>query len=70
VGNTRRLTIGKQSGKGIIKHKIKEIMGKAPDDQTLLTVVEKVKEIYANGRKASLKEEEFKKVLQALKLIQ
>jgi isopropylmalate/homocitrate/citramalate synthase len=69
VGNTRRLTIGKQSGKGIIKHKIKEIMGKAPDDQTLMTVVEKVKEIYQNGRKASLKEEEFKKLLRTLQLI-
>jgi isopropylmalate/homocitrate/citramalate synthase len=70
VGNTRRLTIGKQSGKGIIKHKITEIMGKAPDDQTLMTVVEKVKEIYQNGRKASLKEEEFKKLLRTLQLIQ
>jgi isopropylmalate/homocitrate/citramalate synthase len=70
VGNTRRLTIGKQSGKGIIKHKITEITGKTPDDKTLLTVVDKVKEIYENGRKASLKEDEFKKVLQALKLIQ
>jgi isopropylmalate/homocitrate/citramalate synthase len=70
VGNTRRLTIGKQSGKGIIKHKITEIMGKAPDDQTLMIVVEKVKEIYQNGRKASLKEEEFKKLLRTLQLIQ
>ena len=70
VGNTRRLTIGKQSGKGIIKHKIKEIMGKAPDDQALMTVVEKVREIYENGRKASLKEEEFKKILRTLQLIQ
>jgi isopropylmalate/homocitrate/citramalate synthase len=70
VGNTRRLTIGKQSGKGIIKHKITEIMGKAPDDQTLMVVVEKVKKIYQNGRKASLKEEEFKKLLRTLQLIQ
>ena len=70
VGNTRRLTIGKQSGKGIIKHKIIEIMGKALDDQTLMIVVEKVKEIYQNGRKASLKEEEFKKLLRTLQLIQ
>jgi isopropylmalate/homocitrate/citramalate synthase len=70
VGNTRRLTLGKQSGKGIVKHKITEITGKVPDDQTLLTVVEKVREIYENGRKASLKEEEFKKILRALNLIQ
>jgi isopropylmalate/homocitrate/citramalate synthase len=70
VGNKRRLTIGKQSGKGIIKHKITEITGNTPTDQTLMTVVEKVKEIYANGRRASLKEEEFKKLLTTLKLLQ
>jgi isopropylmalate/homocitrate/citramalate synthase len=70
VGNKRRLTIGKQSGKGIIKHKITEITGKTPTAQTLTTVVEKVKEIYANGRRASLKEEEFKKLLITLKLLQ
>lgn len=69
VGNTRRLTIGKQSGKGIIKHKITEVTGKTPDAQTLMTIVAKVREIYENGRKASLKEEEFKKILQTLKLI-
>ena len=69
VGNTRRLTIGKQSGKGIIKHKITEITEKAPTEQTLQTVVEEVKEIYANGRRASLKEEEFKIILQKLKLL-
>jgi isopropylmalate/homocitrate/citramalate synthase len=70
VGNKRRLTIGKQSGKRIIKHKITKITGKTPTDQTLTTVVEKVKEIYANGRRASLKEEEFKKLLITLKLLQ
>jgi isopropylmalate/homocitrate/citramalate synthase len=70
VGNKRRLTIGKQSGKGIIKHKITEITGKTPNDQTLMTVVEKVKQIYANGRRASLKEEEFKKLLRTHKLLQ
>jgi methanogen homocitrate synthase len=69
VGNKRRLTVGKQSGKGIIKHKITAITGNAPDDSTLMTVVEKVKEVYANGRRASLKEEEFKKVLRTLKLL-
>jgi isopropylmalate/homocitrate/citramalate synthase len=70
VGNKRRLTIGKQSGKGIIKHKITKITGKTPTDQNLMTVVEKVKEIYVNGRRASLKEEEFKKLLIGLKLLQ
>jgi isopropylmalate/homocitrate/citramalate synthase len=67
VGNTRRLTIGKQSGKGIIEHKITEITGKTPSEQSLKTVVDEVKEIYANGRRASLKDEEFKKILQKLK---
>lgn len=69
VGNKRRLTIGKQSGKGIIKHKITELAGNEPDDQTVATVVERVKDIYANGRRASLKEEEFKKVLRILKIL-
>jgi 2-isopropylmalate synthase len=69
VGNTRRLTIGKQSGKGIIKHKVAEFTGETPTEETLTTVVDKVKEIYANGRRASLKEEEFKKILRTLKLL-
>jgi isopropylmalate/homocitrate/citramalate synthase len=66
VGNIRRLTIGKQSGKGIIKHKITEMAGKVPSDAVLAAAVEKVKGVYANGRRASLKEEEFKKILQEL----
>jgi isopropylmalate/homocitrate/citramalate synthase len=68
VGNTRRLTIGKQSGKGIIKHKMEEITGKTPTHEALTATVEKVREIYSNGRRASLKEEEFKRLLQELKL--
>jgi len=70
VGNIRRLTIGKQSGKGIIKHKIREITGETPNEQTVTTAVEKIKEIYASGRRASLKEEEFKQILRKLKLFQ
>ncbi|MCW4003253.1 MAG: isopropylmalate synthase [Candidatus Bathyarchaeota archaeon] len=69
VGNERRLTIGKQSGKGIIKHKITELAGTVPDDQTVAMVVERVKDIYANGRRASLKEEEFKRILRTLKIL-
>jgi isopropylmalate/homocitrate/citramalate synthase len=69
VGNTRRLTIGKQSGKGIIKHRMTEIAGKAPSDEALTAAVERVKQVYANGRRASLKEEEFKRILQELKLL-
>jgi isopropylmalate/homocitrate/citramalate synthase len=70
VGNQRRLTIGKQSGKGIIKHKIAEITGTDIDDQTVAIVVDKVKDIYASGRRASLNEDEFKKIIHDLKIVQ
>jgi citrate (Re)-synthase len=69
VGNQRRLTIGKQSGKGIIKYKITELAGNEPDDKIVAAVVERVKEIYASGRRASLKEEEFKKILRIQKIL-
>jgi isopropylmalate/homocitrate/citramalate synthase len=69
VGNSRRLTIGKQSGKGIIKHMITELSGNVPDDETVASVVEMVKGIYAGGRRASLKEEEFKKILRIQKIL-
>jgi citrate (Re)-synthase len=69
VGNERRLTIGKQSGKGIIKHKITELAGSEPDEDTVAAAVEMIKGIYASGRRASLKEDEFKKVLRALKIL-
>jgi isopropylmalate/homocitrate/citramalate synthase len=69
VGNERRLTIGKQSGKGIIKHKITELAGSEPDEETVAAAVEMIKGIYASGRRASLKEDEFKKVLRALKIL-
>ncbi len=69
VGNTRRLTIGKQSGKSGIKHKITELTGKEPSDEQCLVVVEKVKEVYAGGRRASLKEEEFKRILRSQNLM-
>ena len=68
VGNKRRLTIGKQSGKGI-KHKISRAYGNGTRRPDSATVVEKVKEVYANGRRASLKEEEFKKILRTLKML-
>ncbi len=69
VGNTRRLTIGKQSGKGIIKHKITELSGNVPDDLTVAAVVDTVKDMYASGRRASLKEEEFMKILRVLRIL-
>ncbi|MDR1993852.1 MAG: hypothetical protein LBQ98_10270 [Nitrososphaerota archaeon] len=69
VGNSRRLTVGKQSGKGIIKHKIKELTDSEPDDTTVATVVDTIKDLYASGRRASLQEEEFQKILQILKIL-
>jgi isopropylmalate/homocitrate/citramalate synthase len=69
VGNTRRLTIGKQSGKGIIKHKIAELSGNVPDDETVASVVDTIKDMYTSGRRASLKEDEFKKILRILKIL-
>ena len=69
VGNTRRITIGRNSGKNVIRHKVMEITGKTPDDETLAVIVERIREIYENGRKASLKEEEFKAILRELKII-
>ena len=63
VGNRRRLTIGKHSGKAIIRYKIRELTGKTPDDETLRIVVKRVKDLYEKGRRSSLKEEEFKKIL-------
>jgi isopropylmalate/homocitrate/citramalate synthase len=70
VGNKRRLTVGKQSGKGIIAHKIAELTGTEPADQNVAIVVEKIKDIYANGRRASLNDEEFKQILHGLKILQ
>ena len=69
VGNKRRLTIGKQSGKAIVKFKIKEVAGRAPSREEVLSVVEKVREIYENGRKASLREEEFRGILRKAGLV-
>lgn len=68
VGCTRRLTIGKQSGKAIIGHKIKMILGRTLNEEQVDAVVQRIKEIYEEGRKASLKEEEFVKILQDMGL--
>jgi len=63
VGNRRRLTIGKHSGRAIIKHKIQELTGRNPTEDQVMAVISRVKEIYENGRKASLREDEFKRIL-------
>jgi isopropylmalate/homocitrate/citramalate synthase len=69
VGNKRHLTIGKQSGKNAIQHKIIEITGTYPTSQALAAVVKKVKEVYAAGKQESLKECEFKEILHDLNLL-
>jgi len=69
VGNKRRLTIGKHSGKAIVKFKIKEITRKNPTAEEVSRVLAKIKEIYAHGRRASLNEEEFKRILRELGLL-
>jgi isopropylmalate/homocitrate/citramalate synthase len=63
VGNKRRLTIGKQSGKSIVKYKIGEVTGRVPSEKAVTAVLQEIKKIYAKGRKASLKEEEFRRTL-------
>lgn len=68
VGCSRKLTIGKHSGKAIIGHKIKMISGRVLSDEQLDVVVRRVKEIYENGRKASLSDEEFAEILQEVGL--
>lgn len=64
VGNVRHLTIGKQSGKSIIRHKIIEVTGSYPNNATVSAIVKQVKDIYAQGKKEALTDEEFKQILQ------
>ena len=69
VGNIRRLTIGKLSGKAIVRYKIKEVIKRKPSKEEVASVLAKVREIYANGRKASLREEEFRRILGEAELV-
>lgn len=69
VGNIRSLTIGKQSGKNVIKHRIMQVTGVAPTDEDVAAVVERVKALYEGGRRKSLGEEEFKRILLDLNLV-
>jgi isopropylmalate/homocitrate/citramalate synthase len=62
VGNVRRLTIGKQSGKAIIRHIAEQSLGTSIDqeDKRLEALVKLVKGVYASGvRKSSLRNDEF-----------
>jgi isopropylmalate/homocitrate/citramalate synthase len=63
VGNQRQLSVGKQSGKNMIKHKIREITGAEPDKETVALVLNKIKSVYAEGRCTSITDEEFSKIL-------
>lgn len=63
VGNRRRLTIGKHSGKAIVGHKIRELTGKEPSDDQIISIMAIIKGMYDKGRKASLKEEEFRRIM-------
>jgi isopropylmalate/homocitrate/citramalate synthase len=65
IGNWRRMTIGKQSGKAAIKNKMEEILKQEIDtnEEKFQLVIDKVKQMYASGRRASLQDSEFKKVL-------
>jgi len=72
VGNVRRLTIGKQSGTAIIHHRAEELSGKKIDktDPRVENLVQLIKDIYASGeRKSSLKDEEFKDLVQKVGLL-
>lgn len=72
VGNTRRLTIGKQSGTAIIQHQAQELSGKKIEktDPRLENLVQLVKDIYASGeRKSSLKDEEFRELVRKVGLL-
>jgi citrate (Re)-synthase len=64
VGNTRSLTIGKQSGKNIVKHKIIQLTGICPSSEEVAAVLDRVRAVYAGGRRRSLDDPEFKRLLQ------
>lgn len=68
VGNSRSLTIGKQSGKNVIRYRIIKLTGSVPDSKTVAAVVDRVKAVYASGRRRSLEDWEFKRILAELSL--
>jgi isopropylmalate/homocitrate/citramalate synthase len=66
VGNIRRLTIGKQSGRAVIKYKAEKLIGKkiAKRDPRLDNLVQLIKEVYKSGeRKSSLNAKEFRELI-------
>ncbi len=66
VGNLRKLTIGKHSGRSIIRYKVSRIVGKSHvDDELLDEFVSRIRGLYANGRRGSLTEQEVQTILGA-----
>ena len=66
VGNIRRMTVGKQSGRASIKHQAEILTGKKieKNDKRLNSLIQMVKDVYESGeRKSSLTEEELKKLV-------
>jgi isopropylmalate/homocitrate/citramalate synthase len=67
VGNSRSLSVGKQSGKNVIRYKILQLTGVCPREEMVLAAVEQVKAVYAGGRRKTLEDKEFLMLLQGLK---
>ncbi|MBO3804042.1 MAG: hypothetical protein JTT11_09290 [Candidatus Brockarchaeota archaeon] len=66
LGNVRRLSIGRQSGTAIIKHRLEEMIKSSvdEDDERLKLLVQLVRDEYASGeRKSSLRENEFARLV-------
>jgi isopropylmalate/homocitrate/citramalate synthase len=68
VGNQRRLSVGKQSGKTIIKHKIFELTDVDPNPEIVTVVLNKIQSIYASGRSTSINDKELTVILKELNL--
>ena len=66
VGSQRSLSIGKQSGKNVVKHMIIQRTGIVPSDEVVLKVLARVKAVYSSGRRKSLEDWEFVGLLREL----
>jgi citrate (Re)-synthase len=63
VGNSRNLSIGKQSGRNVIRYKIVQLTGMCPSEDEVSAAVDRVKAVYAGGRRRTLEDREFLKLL-------
>ncbi len=61
VGGTRRLVVGKHSGKAIVVHKIAEIYGarESKKDAKIDSLLASIKKLYEGDRKSALADSEF-----------